>query len=119
MAKSTTCGMTSTMSAVPMVPATNEPDGRRGQGLRGPARLGHLVALEGGDDRCRFTGGVEQDRRRRAAVHAAVEDAGEQDERLLDGQAVGEWQQQRDRHGGADTGQHAHGRADEHAEGGR
>ena len=25
MAKSTTCGMTSTMSAVPMVPATNEP----------------------------------------------------------------------------------------------
>ena len=55
-------------------------DGGRGERLRGPAGLGHLVALDGRDDRGGLARGVEQDRGRRAAVHAAVEDAGEHDE---------------------------------------
>ncbi len=37
-------------------------DGRGGQRLRGPARLGHLVALDRGDHRRRFTRRVQQDR---------------------------------------------------------
>ena len=86
-------------------------DRRRRERLRGAAGLGHLVALEGGDDRGRLTGGVEQDRRRRPAVHAAVEDAAEQDQRLLDGQPVGDRQQQGHRHGRADAGEHPDGRA--------
>ena len=104
--------MTSTMSIVPIVPAMKEPIAARRQGLRGTAGLGHLVALDGRDDRGGLAGGVEQDRGRRAAVHAAVEDAGEEDERLLGSQPVGDRQQQRHGHGRPDAGEHPDGRAD-------
>ena len=62
-----------------MVPATNEPIAAVASAWAARPALGHLVALDGGDDRRALAGGVEQDRRRRPAVHAAVVDAGEHD----------------------------------------
>jgi hypothetical protein len=44
-------------------------DGGRRQRRRAAAAFGHQVAFEGGDDRGRLAGGVEQDRGGRAAVH--------------------------------------------------
>src|SRR5690606_4186260 len=52
-------------------------DGGGGESGTAPALAGHLVALERGDDRCRFTGRVEQNGGGGAAIHAAVVDAGE------------------------------------------
>ena len=94
------------------------PDGRGGQRLRGAAGLGHLVALDGRDHRRALAGGVQQDRRRRPAVHAAVVDAREHDQGAGDVQAAGERQEQGDRHGRADAGQHADRRAEEHTDDG-
>ncbi len=89
--------------------------GRRQRGGPAPGAR-HLVALDGGDDRRGLAGRVEQDRRRRAAVHAAVVDAGEHDHRGRDVQLVGQRQQQCDGHRRSDAWQHPHGGADEHAE---
>jgi hypothetical protein len=91
-------------------------DGGRGQGLGAAPGAGHGVALEGGDDRGGLAGGVEEDGGGGAAEHAAVVDAGEHDERGGGLQAVGDGQQQGDRHGRADAGQHADGRAEQHAQ---
>ena len=93
-------------------------DRRGGEGLGGATLPGHLVALDGGHHRRGLTGGVQQDRRRRAAVHAAVVDAGEHDERLRGLHAVGHRQQQRDRHRRADAGEDADEGAEQHADGG-
>ena len=65
-------------------------DGRRGQRGGAASRLGHLVAFDGGDDRRRFAWSVEQDGGGGAAVHAAVVDAGEHDERAGGREAVGD-----------------------------
>ena len=91
-------------------------DGRGGQRLRGSAGFGHLVALDRGDHRRRLARCVQQDRRGRAAVHAAVEDAREHDERRAGADVVGDGQQQRHRHRRADTRQHADGGAQQHSD---
>jgi hypothetical protein len=44
-----TIGAKKASSSVPIVPATHEPDRGGGQCLRGPATLGHQVALDRGD----------------------------------------------------------------------
>ena len=54
---------------------------RRWRAPAAPPLAGHLVAFEGGDDRGAFARRVEQDRGGRAAIHAAVVDAGEHDQR--------------------------------------
>ena len=91
-------------------------DGRGGQGLRGAAGFGHLVALDRGDHRGRLAGRVQQDRGGRPAVHAAVEDAGEHDERRAGADVVGDRQQQCHRHRRADAGQHADRGPQQHAD---
>ena len=85
----------------------------RGGGQRRASASGarHQVALHRGHDRRALARRVQQDRRRRAAVHAAVVDAGEHDERCRRIERVGDRQQQRDRQRGADAGQHADRRA--------
>ena len=90
----------------------------RGRGKRRPAAagLGHLVALERGRHRCALAGRVDEDRRGRSAIHAAVIDSGEHDQRAAGIELVGHRQQQRDRERGTDAGQHAHGGAEEHAD---
>ena len=72
----------------------------------------HLVAFERGDDRGALARRVQQDGGRRAAVHAAVVDAGEHDERGGRVELVGHRQQQRDGKRRADAGKHAHGSAE-------
>jgi hypothetical protein len=93
-------------------------DRRRRQGLSGPALPRHLVALDGRDHGGGLPGCVEQDRGRRSAVHAAVVDAGEHDERARRAQPVGERQQERHRHRRADAGKHPHGGPQDHADDG-
>ena len=90
---------------------------RRG-GKRRPAAagLGHLVALERGRHRCALAGRVDQDGGGRSAIHAAVIDAGEHDQRAAGIELVGHRQQQRDGERGTDAGQHAHRGAEEHAD---
>ena len=60
------------------------------------AGLGHLVAFERGRHRGAFARRVDQDRGGRAAIHAAVIDAGEHDQRAAGIELVGDRQQQRD-----------------------
>ncbi len=90
----------------------------RGGGKRRPAAagLGHLVAFERGRHRCALAGRVDEDRRGRSAIHAAVIDSGKHDQRAAGIELVGYGQQQRDRKRGADAGQHAHGGAEKHAD---
>jgi hypothetical protein len=57
-------------------------NGRRGKRRRAATSFRHPVALEGGDNRCRLTRGVQQDRGGRSTVHAAVVDTGKHNERL-------------------------------------
>src|SRR5690606_26399775 len=61
-------------------------------------------------------GRVEQDRRGRPAVHAAVVDAGEHDQRVRRLEPERDRQEQRDGERGADAGQHADGGADRDAD---
>ena len=93
-------------------------DRRGGERLRGPSGPCHEVALEGRHHRRGLARCVEQDRGRRAAVHAAVVDAGEHDEGRDRLEAVGHGQQQRHRHGRADARQDADEGAEEHADDG-
>jgi len=67
-------------------------DGGDGQRGARPSLARHLVAVETRHHRGRLAGNVEQDRRRRAAVHRAIEDAGEQDHRRRRRNAVGHGQ---------------------------
>ncbi len=88
-------------------PGDERADRRRGQRRPAAALARHLVALERGDDRGALARRVEQDRGGRAAVHAAVVDAGEHDQRGGRVELVGDRQQQRDGQRRADAGQHA------------
>jgi hypothetical protein len=109
-------GANATSSAVPMDPATKDPIAAVASACAARPRLGHLVALQSRDHGRGFTGRVEQDRGGRAAIHAAVVDAGEHDEgaRRLD--VVGDREQQRHGHRRADARQHTHGRAEHDAD---
>jgi hypothetical protein len=92
-------------------------DRRRGERRLGPSALRHLEALDRRRHRPRLARRVEQDRRRRAAVHPAEVDAREEDERA--GRVVeveGQRQQQRDRQRGPDPRQHADERPEQHAQ---
>ena len=82
-------------------------DGGRGKCWSTTSGPGHLVALERRDDRSAFTRGIEQDRRRRAAVHAAIVDAGEHDQRAGRIELVGDRQEKRHRERRTDTRQDA------------
>jgi hypothetical protein len=97
-------------------PGHEGPDRGGRQRLRGPAGPGHLVAFDRRHHRGRLARRVQQDRGRRAAVHAAVEDPGEEDERLHRLQPVRDRQQQRDRHRRSDPRQHTDRRTDGHPE---
>ena len=82
----------------------------------GAALARHLVAVERGDDRRRFTRDVDQDRSGRAAVLRAVIDAGQHDQRGRRPKPEGERQQHRHRRHRADAGKHADQRAEEAAD---
>ena len=82
----------------------------------GPALARHLVAVDGGDGGGGFAGHVDQDRRGRAAILRAVVDAGEHDQRGDRLELEGDRQQHGDGRRGADAGQHADQRAEQHAD---
>ena len=82
-------------------------DGGGGEGGGAAAPLRHLVAFEGGDDRGGLARGVEQDRGRGAAVHAAVVDAGEHDEGADGLELVRDREKEGDGQGRADARQDA------------
>ena len=115
-AKSTTTGARKVSPTSRCVPATKEPiaavasaaPARPRRAIWLPSSAVTMVALS--------PGRVEQDRRRRAAIHRAVIDAGEQDEggRRID--LVGDRQQQRDGQRRAEAGQHADRRAERDAD---
>ena len=67
----------------------------------------HLIAVDGRHDRGRLARHVHEDRRRGAAIHRAVVDAGEHDQRRRGRQGEGRGQQQRHRADRSDAGQHA------------
>ena len=50
------------------------------QGRAGAPSARHLIAFDAGDDRRRLAGNAHQDRGGRAAIHRAVEDAGQHDD---------------------------------------
>jgi hypothetical protein len=85
---------------------------RRRQRFGRPALLGHRIAVEGGCDRPRLTGNIEQDRGDGAAEQRAPIDRGQHHDG--GGRIHGEGQRQQDRHavGPAQPRQHA----DENAE---
>ena len=80
----------------------------------GAALLGHLVAVDAGDDRGRLARHVDQDRGGRAAILGAVVDAGQHHQRGERVEPVGDRQQDGDGRDRPDPGQHADERA-EHA----
>ena len=92
------------------------PDGGDREGGARPALPRHLVAVEQRDDRAGLAGDVDEDRRGRAAVHGAVVDAREHDQR--GGGMHREGGRQEEGHGadGPDAGQHADDRADQDAD---
>ena len=91
-------------------------DRRDAERHAGAALLGHLVAVERGDDGGRLARNVDQDGRRRAAILRAVIDAREHDERAGRVEAEGDRQQHRDGGDRPDARQHADQRADEAAD---
>ena len=93
----------SVSATVASVPATNEPIAAVASAAAA-AGARHQVAFDGGHDRRALARRVQQDRRRRSAVHPAVVDAGEHDERLDRLQAEGHGQQQGDGQGRTDPG---------------
>ena len=102
-------------AAVASVPATNDPIAAVASAA--PARPARAisVALHRGHHRRALARRIQQDRRRRSAVHAAVVDAGEHDERRGRIERVGDRQQQRDGQRGADARQHADRGPERHA----
>ena len=91
-------------------------DGGDAERHAGAALLGHLVAVERGDDGGRLARDVDQDGRGRAAVLRAVVDAGQHDERADGIEAEGDRQQHGDGGDRADARQHADQGADQAAE---
>ena len=96
--------------------ADERADGGDAERRAAAALLGHLVAVEAGDDRGRLARHVDQHRGDRAAVHGAVVDGGQHDERAGRVELEGE----RDQDGGAgrrpEPGQHADQRAEDAAD---
>ena len=84
-----------------------------GERLARPPLPRHLVAVERGDDRPRLARKVDEDRGGRAAILRAVIDAGEHDHRADRRQVEGDRQQDGDRGGGAEAGQHPDQRAEQ------
>ncbi len=87
-----------------------------GQRRTAAAGLGHLVALERGRHRCALAGRVDEDGGGGSAVHAAIIDPREHDQRAAGIELVGHRQQQRDRERGTDAGQYADRGAEQHAD---
>ena len=104
------------ISTVAMVPAKNDAERRDRKRRAGAALPRHLVAVEAGDDRRGFARQVDQDRRGRAAILRAVEDAGQHDQAGHRLEVEGERQQHRDGGDRPDAGQHADQRADHRAD---
>ena len=104
------------MPSVASVPATNEPIAAVASA--GPPRpaLAILLPSSAVDHRGAFARRVDQDRGGRAAIHAAVVDAGEHDQRARRIELEGDRQQQRDGQRRADAGQHADRGAEQHAD---
>ena len=76
--------------------------------------LGHLIAVDAGDDGSRLAGEVQEDGGGRSPVHCAVVDARHHDDRRHRGaDDVCDREQKGDRGRGPQTGQDADGRADE------
>ena len=50
------------------------------QGRARSSLAGHLVAVQTGDDGCRFSGNIDQDRSRRPAIHGPVINSGQHDD---------------------------------------
>ena len=94
-------------------PGDERADGGNAERHAGAPLLGHLMAVERGDHRCRLAGDVDEDGRGRAAVLGAVVDAGQHDERAGRIDAEGDRQQHGDGGDRADARQHADQRADE------
>ena len=96
--------------------ADERADGRNPERGAAAALLRHLIAVETGDDRGRFARHVDQHRRDGAAVHGAIIDGAEHDERAGRIELEGE----RDQDGGAgrrpEPGQHADQRAQDAAD---
>ena len=82
-------------------------DGTSGERRTGAAVLRHQIAFERGGDGRRFARSVEQDRRRRAAVHGAVIDAGKHDQCAGGVELDRQRHEHRDRERGSDSGQDA------------
>ena len=80
--------------------------------LGSPALARELMAIEGGYDRCRVAGDVDEDRGRRAAGLRTVVDACEHDERVYLRQTVRHGQQHGDRSNRSNARQDADQRAD-------
>ena len=91
-------------------------DRRRGERRTAAAGLGHLVALERGRHRGALARRIDENGGGRSAIHAAIVDAGEHDQRAAGVELVGHRQQQRDGQRRTDAGQHADRRAEEHAD---
>ena len=104
---------------------TENPDGSRHKGsdrgdAQGRARaslLGHLVAVDTGDDGGRLAGDVHQDGSGRSSVHCAVVNARHHDDRGYRGaDLIAHGQQQGDRRSGTKAGEDADRRADDRPE---
>ena len=91
-------------------------DGGGREGRPAAAGLGHAVALERRDHRRALARRVDEDGGGRAAIHAAVIDAGEHDERPARIHLEGDRQEQGDRERRADAGQDPDGGAEEDAD---
>ena len=101
---------------VAMVPATNEPIAEVASA--GPPRpaLAILLPSSAVAMEALSPGRVDQDRGGRAAIHAAVIDAREHDDRAARIELEGDRQQQCDRQRRADARQHPDGGAEQHAD---
>ena len=104
----------SAMTAI--VPAIKEP--KAAIPRAGPALpfLGHLMPVQAGDHRGRLTRDIHQDGSGRAAVHGAVIDPGQHDDRGNRGDLEGGGKEQGNGSSRAETGQNTHQRPDKNPE---
>ena len=79
----------------------------------GAPLLGHLMAVDAGDDGCRLAGNIDQDRCGGAAILRAIVDAGQHDQRWQRAEPEGDRQQHRDGRNRPDARQHADQRAEQ------
>ena len=110
----TSCGARNTRPQVAKNDADEGGDARSASASPAWPLLRHRIAVERGHQRRLVAGNVEQDRRDAAAIHGAVIDAGQQDQRRRRRQA--EREGQRDQNGHAVRRPEARQRADDGAE---